>query len=685
MYKLFTPLFALLALSTSASAETILKSDKDAPVLLDDIVVTGTGTEHYRKDAPVDTEVITRKALEGYQGRNLSDILGGLSTSITFNSSDMGSGLKMGGLSSNYILILVDGKRLNSAASGDIDLDIINPANIERIEIVKGAASSLYGSDAIAGVINIITRKNIDDLSISNNTRIGAHSDIQQSDIIGFKYGKLNSQTSASYKHTDGWQNTDKEYYHYEIRDGSVTKTVNESTSYTVAQKLDYVANEKLSFSADGSYFNKKNIRPYGPYKYYAYNQSYSNYDAGIGADYKLNSDDVITLDATFGRNNFFYDYTHQETTDYFDEESGLRITRYPGEHILETSIDQLLILGKGVFRINDQHTINSGVEYRYISMYSPRRIEGGEGSMYSISVYGQDEWRVTDSFIATIGANIVASTFNPNVSPKVSLMKKLGDVNIRTTYSRGYKAPTIKQLYDDYIASIGGGGLKHYYGDEDLKPQTSNYYSAGVEYNTKRIKGSITTSYNQIKDMISLVEVAMSQEDIMDELEAAMQYKNLSRANSFVVEADLSYALLKTLTLGVGYTYTDAEAQYVDDPDDDEYMEYLPINGTSNHKAKCRVAWSYDSKSGYKLNVDLFGEYLSKKHYQYDGDGAAYQLWRLNTRHKVLDREHCSMDLNVGVDNIFDYVDTTPFGFHRGTNSPGRTLYGSIMIKFNK
>lgn len=683
MQKRFT-LAVMLLVGVTANAQQILKTDKDAPVLLDEVVVTGTGTEHYRKDAPVETEVITRKALESYQGRDLSEILNGLSTSISFSSSDMGSGMQMGGLGSGYILVLVDGKRMNSAASGEFDFDMINPDNIERIEIVKGAASSLYGSDAIAGVINIITRKNLDDLSVTNNTRVGAYSDIRQSNTVGFKYGKLNSQTSASYKHTDGWQNTDIEYYHYEYRDGSVTKTVNESTSYTIAQKLDYKLDDRLSLSADGSYFNKWNTRPYGPYKYYAYNQSYKNFDVGLGADYKLSDDNIVTFDATFGRNSFYYDYTHQETTDFFDEETGLRITRYAGEHILETSIDQLLVLGKGIFRLNDKHTINSGVEYRYVSMYSPRRIEGGEGSTYSISVYGQDEWKLTDSFIATIGANIVASTFDPNISPKVSLMKKLGDVNLRATYSRGYKAPTIKQLYDDYIASIGGGGMKHYYGDPDLKPQTSNFYSAGVEYNTKRLKASVSVGYNQIRDMIALVEVPMSSEDIMDELEASMQYANLSKAKSFVVDFDLSYALLKSLTVGCGYTYTDAEAQYVDDPDSDDYMLYQPINGTSDHKAKCRVAWSY-SKNRYKLNIDLFGEYQSDKHYMYDGDGAAFQLWRLNTRHKLVDREHCSMDLNVGVDNIFDYVDTTPFGFHRGTNSPGRTLYGSLSVKFNK
>lgn len=149
----------LVACVQSVCAQSILKDPKELSVLLNEVVVTGTGTEHYLKDAPVQTEVITGKALDSYQGRSMQDILEGLNASITFNPSDMGSGIQMNGLGNDYILILINGKRINGDTGGQNDLSIINPANIERIEIVKGAASSLYGSDAIAGVINIITKR----------------------------------------------------------------------------------------------------------------------------------------------------------------------------------------------------------------------------------------------------------------------------------------------------------------------------------------------------------------------------------------------------------------------------------------------------------------------------------------------------------------------------------------------
>ena len=162
MMKIKSGFVALFLCTFSyVSAQSILKGKKqeDLSVMLNEIVVTGTGTEHYLKDAPVQTEVITHKALEQFQARSMEELLSGLSPSLTFHDGDMGSHVQLNGLNNDYILIMIDGKRMNGDVGGQNDLNILNPANIERIEIVKGAASSLYGSDAIAGVINIITKK----------------------------------------------------------------------------------------------------------------------------------------------------------------------------------------------------------------------------------------------------------------------------------------------------------------------------------------------------------------------------------------------------------------------------------------------------------------------------------------------------------------------------------------------
>ena len=664
-------------------AQSILKDPKELSVLLNEVVVTGTGTEHYLKNAPVQTEVIAGKALENYQGRTLEDILEGLNSSITFNPSDMGSGMQMNGLGNDYILILVNGKRMTGDTGGQNDLSTINPANIERIEIVKGAASSLYGSDAIAGVINIITKKNRDKANVTNTTRVGAHGDILESLQIGFVHKKLNSTSTLSMKHTDGWRNTTQEWDHHEVADGSVTKTVNRSTNFTLRENLTCKMNDRLELTLDGSYYQKWNNRPHGPHKYYTYDQFYRNYDLAGGGRYALRDEDYLAFDLSYGNYSYYYDYHHKDVTNYFDEETGLRIIRYPGEHILESTQRRLLGQAKGVFHLGERHILSTGLEYQYDYLKSPRRVAGGTASVFTTSAYVQEEWNPTERLNVTLGGRLVVhQSFGVTFTPKISAMYKLETFNLRATYSNGFKAPTLKELHDDYIAQIGGGPWKHYLGNEELKPQRSHYGSMSVEYQAGDIRVILTGYYNRITNMIALTEVPTSAEDRLDEIEMTMRHKNLSKARSFGGEVSIDYQLLPSLTVGGGYSYTDAKAQYTDDPDDPNYMLYTPINASSLHNANWKVSWDRAWRR-YKLDVSLFGRYQSTRFYITDGNGKSYQLWRLNTRHNVLKRGKWNIDLNVGVDNIFNYIDRTPFGRHRGTTNPGRTCYASVIVKF--
>ena len=163
---------------------------------LQEVVVTGTGTQHLLKDAPVQTEVITAKMLKNYGGRSIEDILSGLTASFAFSEDDMGSQMQLNGLGNSYILILVDGKRIHGDVGGQNDLSLIDPQNIEKIEIVKGASSALYGSDAIAGVVNIITKKHNEGLLIENSTRGGSYGDLRQHNGLGIAIGKIKSYTN---------------------------------------------------------------------------------------------------------------------------------------------------------------------------------------------------------------------------------------------------------------------------------------------------------------------------------------------------------------------------------------------------------------------------------------------------------------------------------------------------------
>ena len=174
----------LLAIGTWAQKD-VWRQDS-----IQEVVVTGTGTRHLLKDAPVQTEVITQQMLSQYGGKSLEEILAGLTASFAFNEGDMGSQMQLNGLGNSYILILVDGKRIHGDVGGENDLGLIDPQNIEKIEIVKGAQSALYGSDAMAGVINIITKKHTEaGFYVDNSTRYGSHNDLRQHNTVAFTVG----------------------------------------------------------------------------------------------------------------------------------------------------------------------------------------------------------------------------------------------------------------------------------------------------------------------------------------------------------------------------------------------------------------------------------------------------------------------------------------------------------------
>lgn len=676
------PKLSLLLLSgvQVVSAQEILQPDTNGlkEIQLNEIVVTGTGTEHYLKDAPVQTEVITGKALEQYNGRNLDEILNALSPSITFSPGDMGSNIQLNGLKNDYILILVNGKRMNGDIGGQNDLSIINPATIERIEIVKGAASALYGSDAIAGVINIITKKNRDKVSVSNTTRVGDYDDLLQSEIIGFSNGKLNSTTSVGIKHTGGWQNSTQEWYHHELQEGSVSKTTSRSTNFTFSQNFTYKVNSRLSLSADASYYQKWIFRPVGPWKYYLYDYFYRNQDYAAGLKYRLNDKrSYLTADASFGQYNYYFDYTGREITDFYNPD-GSRIIHYPGDRVMQTMQRRWLNHIKGVFYLGDDHVLSVGFEHQHDYLKSPYRLEQGKASVYTLAAYAQDEWSITEHLNLTAGFRMVHhKEFGQKFTPKVSAKYSLGDFNLRATYSYGFKAPTLKELYQNYITVIMGP-LKAYYGNENLKPQSSHYGSAGVEYNSDKFQVTVTGYYNQIRNMIALTVVPTSGEDKLLEVEETMKYNNLAKARSFGADFTCNYQLLPSLAIGGGYSYTDAKAQYTENPSDPNYMQYVPINATSYHNANWKIAWTRRD-----MTISLFGRYQSTRYYITDGNGKAYQLWRLNIKSPLLKMKGWDLGMNAGIDNLFNYVDRTPFGKNRGTTNPGRTFYLSLNVKF--
>lgn len=667
--------------SKAGGVYRIALSAKDTE--LGEVVVTGTGTERRVTEAPVRTEVISQKKIKELGVADIEEALAAIIPSFTYNRSDMGSNLKINGMKNDYILIMIDGKKLNGDIGGQTDLARISLSQIEQIEVVKGASSTLYGSDAIGGVINIITRRNQYKTEVTNNSRIGYYADVNQSNSIALMNDRFSSTTTGSFRHTDGWQNTRDEWHRNKLYHNSVTKTVNKSTNYTIAEKLSYQATDKLQLTANAEFYEKWTSRPMGIPSWKLNDLYYRNQSYQAGANYKAGSNGRLTFNAAFDQINYYYDYNSREYTDYFDK-NGDRIVYYTGDRILQSSQEFVTINLKGVFDIGSRHTLNSGAEYKNENLEAPFRLENDEASMYSASVYVQDEWKASEKLILTAGVR--ADKYRDvdiNITPKLTSLYRAGKWNLRATVAKGFKAPTIKEMYYHYYATFMST-YKAYYGNTSLKPQTSFYYSASVETNHRNYSFNFTVYYNQLKDVIALQTVPTSYEDKLALVEQTMKYVNMAKGYSTGFDVSGDFNLPHRIKLSAAYSYLDAKAQRTDDEAADDFMKYLKVNGTSHHHASVGASWNKTWKS-YRLMLALNGRYQSKSYYLTEGNAKAFDIWRINTTHRLLSSKTISLDASVGVDNIFNKIDRTPHGLNKALTSPGTTVFGALNIRIKK
>ena len=684
-------LLALCAVASVEAQSDIWRSDS-----LQEVVVTGTGTQHLLKNAPVQTEVITQKMLRNYGGKNLEDILAGLTASFAFSQDDMGSQMQMNGLGNDYILVLIDGKRIHGDVGGQNDLSLIDPQNIEKIEIVKGASSALYGSDAIAGVVNIITKKHNEGLLFENSTRGGSYGDIRQHNGIGIAIGKVKSYTNFQLQHSDGWQNTateDPKQTEFLIED-SRNMTVNRHTSWQVSERLTYEPTKRLELYAEGSTYWKRIYRPSGKYAAVdvkTYDMAYRNQSLAAGGKWKLNKNDQVTLDVNWDRHAYYYNYTDTTLTDGYDPHGNFTpyYPYFPGDEELQSDQRRMMAHMKGIFTLPYNNRLSAGLEWRYDYLEAPMRVEGGVARDNTEATYVQDEFSYT--FSPKVAMNITGGLrlnhnvqFGTNLSPKISGMLSLGDnIRLRATWSQGFKTPTPKELYYRYVKYMNATYL--YLGNENLKPQTSNYYAVSGEYNWQGLNVTVTGYINKVKDMITLVTIPNSQAPaeyiVKYDPRKTRQYQNLETAETKGIDVSIRYRLNREWMVGASYSYLDTDAKKYD-TNHDRLIDVV-IDGMAHHKGSWLLTWNHDFSSAYHMGVGLYGRMSSKRYYQINGDGKGYQTWRISTNHEFPVSKKWLFRLEAGIDNIFNYVDRTPHGLHLGTTTPGRTVYGTLTIRF--
>ena len=614
---------------------------------LGEVVVTGTGTAHHLKNAPVPTELISSKEVKSLGATDFNDLMLSLSPSFDFSPGTMGAFMKLNGLSNDFIVVLIDGKRIYGDVGGNLDLNRINPDIIERIEILKGASSLLYGSDAIAGVVNIITKESRQKSHFSNTTRIRGNNTWQQNNVVKVDAGRLSSHTSFSRKSSDGWQLSKYEEDGDELVE-TEEKTMKAYEDFTLSQKFEFAATSKLNFYAEGTYYQKDMFRQQSvaDYGYYYQDETY-----GAGAKYLLDDKGYISFDYHHDQFLYYYRYNHDDADgDFMKDQKSIN----NDQRLDNARLKYLNVL-------SSNNTLTVGVDYLNEKMVSADRLVDGEADAYTMALYAQDEMTFFDALDVVTGVRYVNhKEFGSAFTPKLSALYKLGNFNIRSTYGLGFKAPTLKELYYNYERR---GHV--YLGNTELDPQKSEYLSAGVEYNTRIISLSVSAYRNNVDNLIDYVD---------GEGENVRIHDNISEARSEGVDVLLDVRAGAGFSFGGGYSYVDARNLTND----------IRLEGVAEHSGNIRLAYDYHWKN-YALNANIFGRIQDEKFYDGDPNAKGFDLWNFTTNHTFSHLGSLIVELSAGVDNVFDYVDDSPLGSHYGTLTPGRTFFAGVRINFSE
>ena len=649
---------------------------------LNPVVVTGSGHHQRLKSTATPVHVLSSQEIREQGISTFDGALIRMMPQASMAPSSMGTFLRLNGLGNKYILVLINGQKLNGDISNNVDLNRINMSRVKRIEVLDGAASSLYGSDAIAGVINIITDQPTQQLiGVTSDTRVSGKGQLTENVTLDIFKNGFGSYTSYSHDQADSYQNNDLEYVK-----GSDTETQRTIaplfTGYRadiIGQKFTYAPNQHLALNAGLDYSYKKTDRPETRSDITGgtdYEMRYKGFRWNIGGIYKFTAKN--SLQANFTVDRFRYGKEYDVATksnavgDYVQSKK---------QRMMDGEVKAILGL------LKDATTI-FGADWRkdYLTATSGDINE----HVYSLAAYAQHEQKFLKDFTATVGLRLTHhETFKNHLTPKATLMYAPGNFRFRATYSAGFRAPGLDELYYHYF-SVNRGKAQISFGNQDLKPEKSNYFSLNAEYRDEVIAVSVTGFLNRINDMVVKQNVkvtdaslAMLREEFPEmtddeaaKLEQYALYQNSDKGDVKGVQVNVSANLFAGFNLSTNYVYTYARSKSGD--------AWSPLERSMRHAAT--IAANYHHVWGkYGLNVNLNGRLQSKTYYPGYEDAPGFGIWNLHTTHSFDVAKWAFLEPSIGVDNLFDKVDRRIDSSQRkyALYSPGRMLVVGLKVRF--
>jgi len=638
---------------------------------LSEVVVTGSRVLRAIKLSPVTTQVLSGKAMVDAGYGNLQQALRQETPGLNIQKVGFGNEISMQGLDARHILFLMDGERMTGDMAGNLDFERFNLHAIDRIEIVKGASSTLYGSRASGAVINLITKKTTQPLVIDAGMRYGVmnernYKNPQKKDFLymfeknadrpnlqtwvsaGANTGAFTSQTDVWYSETDAFylyqKENDKKVYTKEANPfldedivviSSLARPpmgVEGSEHISASQKLFFEPSKNFKIQTYGTTFF---MNTYDLIQDLVFTQA-KDFTGGAKATYNMKD----WFSATVSVHGDYYNrYKRHERR---DERKKVYKSR-----ILQPRLTLTSHYFKG-------HDLIFGIEHFTDELTSDRFVNRKmtSRSLKETEYFLQDEWAINKEWMLSAGMRTNFSKqfgfmWVPKVAAKFSPNKYW---SFRSNFSMGYRSPSIKELFYNWDHL----GMFMIVGNEYLSPEKNNYVSVGAEYSDDRLFINANLYGNFFRDKIEGVW------KIYD-MQYNFEYTNLEHENLIGGELLARWKMFDCLSLNVSYSYVKVSNQ-----------DGVRINATSPNAATGGIEYRYRKKN-YSLTARFTTSFMGRKQFDVQDrvyvesegrsrdayfrcDLPAYAMCNIS----VLQTFGNKAKVTLGVDNLFNYKPET-------------------------
>lgn len=638
---------------------------KKPTIDLSKIVVTAGGFAQEVKDAPASISVVSKQELENQPFRDVTDAIADV-PGVVITGAGAGEDISIRGMSSAYTLMMVDGKRQNSRATrpnsdgAGIEQGWIPPlAAIDRIEVVRGPMSSRYGSDAMGGVINIITKK-ISDKWIGNfrsDYTLNHESDEGNSINSEFYFSgplvheKLGLQLYGKYSHRQ--------------EDNNNSPGIPERRMENIGGKLTFVPIDGQTFELEYGTGFQKRLWTEGKSSNANSDNKYKRNN--ISARYLGEFDHGITAE-------LFYAY---EKNDNYSRKMIVKNTEVNGNVIIPIGNHTVTIGGQYL----DEKLTDSNNKFNT----STKVIDNISRKSHALFI--EDEWWLLDNFALTAGMRYDHDeNYGSHYSPRVYGVWNIDDsFTLKGGISTGYRTPSIRQAVADWGHGTGGGRTNGVIlGNPDLKPEKSTNYEVGLSYTNDIVDTSITGFYTKFKDKLQNIEVCRSPEysgkydsSIHDKCIANGQKfyfvqtnENIDTAELKGIEIAAKISPLEVLSFTGSYTWNKTKQT-------SGANKGVPLNRIPEHLVKVSADWQFTPKANVWTKVSFRGKETSlsrggARGTEYD----SYTLLDIGGSYKI------NRDVSV-FGGIYNVTNKDVNDKNHGRDLEGRRYFMGINVDF--